>query len=96
MEQNQRCKDAYSRLRPHCTGTIDADSLESLDIGLNEEPYYTLSWLIADILDDDVDVPKDALLDAYGLLEDEDREEYAPQLDAWLKGREWPCDTAWN
>ncbi|GAA0634888.1 hypothetical protein [Bifidobacterium pullorum] len=81
MATDTQCKTAYGRLRPYCDGSIEPDGLELLDSGLSDEPYYALSWLIADILSHDTSVPLDTLLEAYDMLEDQDKEEYSPMLD---------------
>jgi len=39
-----------------------------------------LSWLIADVLENHIDVPRETLLSAYALLDDADKEEYADML----------------
>lgn len=81
MATDTQCEAAYRRLRPYCDGAVAPDELESLDSGLTDEPYYALSWLIADILGNHVDTPYDALLEAYALLDDEDKDEYLPMLE---------------
>lgn len=82
MATDSQCEAAYRRLRPYCDGLKEA---EELDYGLEAgEQYYALSWLIAAILENHVTVPQKLLLDAFGLLENEDKDEYAPNLDKAL------------
>lgn len=78
MATDSQCEAAYRRLRPYCDVLEEA---EELDYGLAAgEQYYALSWLIAAILENHVTVPQEPLLDAFGLLEDEDKDEYASAL----------------
>ena len=49
---------AYRQLRPYCDSLPDGQ-VQSLDDGFNAgEPYYSLSWLIADILENNIAVPQ--------------------------------------
>ena len=49
---------AYRQLRPYCDSLPDGQ-VQSLDDGFNAgEPYYPLSWLIADILENNIAVPQ--------------------------------------
>lgn len=81
MATDQQTTAAYRRLSPYCDSLPDSQT-QSLDDGLDaEEPYYALSWLIADILENDVTVPNSILLDSYALLDDEDKEEYASLIE---------------
>lgn len=86
MATDRECEAAYRRLRPYCDrGDISEDELFVLDEGLAAgEQYYSLSFLISAILEIKVVVPDDVLLDAFNLLEDEDKEEYKPMLDKRL------------
>ena len=80
MATDQQAAEAYRRLREHCA-SLPADRLQSLDDGLDAgEPYLALSWLIADVLENHIDVPSETLLSAYALLDDADKEEYADML----------------
>ena len=81
MASDRQASAAYRRLRPYCD-SLPEDQIQSLDDGFDAgEPYYALSWLIADILENGVNVPKDTLLDAYALLNDEDKEEYSSLIE---------------
>lgn len=80
MATDQQAAEAYRRLREHCA-SLPAGRLQSLDDGLDAgEPYLALSWLIADVLENHIDVPRETLLSAYALLDDADKEEYADML----------------
>ena len=80
MATDQQAAEAYRRLRERCA-SLPADRLQSLDDGLDAgEPYLALSWLIADVLENHIDVPRETLLSAYALLDDADKEEYADML----------------
>ncbi len=81
MAPDRQVAAAYRQLRPYCDSLPDGQ-VQSLDDGFNAgEPYYSLSWLIADILENNIAVPQDVLLDAYALLDDEDKEEYASLIE---------------
>ncbi len=81
MAPDRQVAAAYRQLRPYCDSLPDGQ-VQSLDDGFNAgEPYYSLSWLIADILENNIAVPQDVLLDAYALLDDEDKEEYAGLIE---------------
>ena len=73
---------AYEQLRPYAN-SLPESQIFALDEGLNAgESYLALSWLIADLLENNIDVPKELLLDAYNLLSNEDKEEYRELLPA--------------
>ena len=82
MATDSQCEAAYRWLRPYCDVLEEA---EELDYGLAAgEQYYALSWLISAILENHATVPQEPLLDAFGLLEDEDKDKYASALDKEL------------
>ncbi len=82
MATDSQCEAAYRQLRPYCNNLKEA---EELDYGLEAgEQYYALSWLIAAMLENHVTAPREALINAFGLLNDDDRDEYAPALDRQL------------
>lgn len=77
----------YRELRPYCDALAE-DLLQGLDTGFAAgEYYYALSWLIADVLEHDLDVPCDVLLKAYRVLMHEDCDEYRPLLERYLRRR---------
>ena len=62
MAPDRQVAAAYRQLRPYCDSLPDGQ-VQSLDDGFNAgEPYYSLSWLIADILENNIAVPQDVLL----------------------------------
>lgn len=85
MTTDAHLVETYRALREPCDGLLPDESLDDYDASVNEEPYYTLSWLIADILENNTPVPSDLLLEGYSLLENREREEYSSQLDEWLR-----------
>lgn len=77
----------YKELRPYCDA-LDEEMLWGLDTGFEAgEYYYALSWLIADVLEHGIDVPRNVLLRAYRVLMDEDSTEYRPALEEYLHRR---------
>lgn len=92
MAEHQAITEAYGTLRGLCDGIIPEDRLNGDDDGFEAgERYYALSWLIADILEQNAEIPLDTLLDAYGLLEDADKDNYRTLFDDWLKSRGLPA-----
>lgn len=77
----------YRELRPYCDA-LDEELLQDLDTGFESgEYYYALSWLIADVLEHDLNVPRNVLLRAYRVLTREDSDEYQPLLERCLLRR---------
>ena len=54
---------------------------DNLTSTVSRELEGAFGWLIADILENNIAVPQDVLLDAYALLDDEDKEEYAGLIE---------------
>lgn len=93
MAESQAIAETYGTLRDLCDGLISEDCLNGNDDGFKAgERYYALSWLIADILEQNVEIPEDPLLNAYDLLEDTDKDNYKAMLDRWLKNKDQPAE----
>ena len=92
MAEHQAITEAYGTLRGLCNSVIPEDRLNGDDDGFEAgERCYALSWLIADILEQNADISQDMLLDAYSLLEETDKDNYRTLLDDWLKNRGQPA-----
>ncbi|OFQ96666.1 hypothetical protein [Alloscardovia sp. HMSC034E08] len=85
MGADREYEEAYQQLKKYCAGTPVVDEFVDLDEGADAgEQYYSLSWLFASILEHQVAIPRNVLIDVYGLLQQEDRDEYRPAVNKLL------------
>lgn len=88
MASYQEISETYIELRNLCDGRIPEDCLSGNDDGFEcGERYLALNWLIADVLENEANIPVEPLLHAYSLLTEEDVDEYSDKLRNWLKNR---------
>lgn len=77
MATDQQATAAYRRLMPHLSPVLDPDEALSLDQAVAAgEPYEALGWLLSSIDQPGITIPRDAFLEAFDCLNDEDKEEY--------------------